>query len=116
MARRTAPTYPGPAPAVCFGTLLRHPDHPGVTFVYPYRPGTVGGPQGVSGWNIPMVVVTEDLTVEQVTAAAEAVGYQFRLVTVLREAVRAWADGPDWRQNPHRLCPEWADPIGTTYA
>lgn len=97
----------GPAPVVAFGSLLRRPEHPGVVFVLPYRPETVGGPQADLGYSIPLVVVTDDLTVDEVMAAALAVGAQFRIKQQMRQAVEAWAASADWRQNPHQCPSEW---------
>lgn len=100
----------GPAPVVLFGNLLCHPDHPGVTFVLPYHAETVGGPQADLGYSVPLVVVTADLTVDQVMAAALAVGATFRIKQQMRRAVETWATSVDWQQNPHRVAR--VDPTG----
>lgn len=105
-SRRQASTR-GPAPVVAFGSLLRRPEHPGVVFVLPYRAETVGGPQADLGFSIPLVIVTADLTVEQVMAAALSVGAHFRIKQQMRRAVELWADSDDRRQNPHRCPSDW---------
>lgn len=99
----------GPEPVVAFGMLLTSPSQPGVTFVLPYRAETVGGPQADLGYAIPMVIVTADLTVDDVMAAALEVGATFRIKQQMRRAVERWAQSADWRQNPHRCPSEWPD-------
>ncbi len=97
----------GPEPTVAFGRLLEHQDHPGVTFVLPYNVETIGGPQSDLGYAIPLVIVTSDLSVEDVLAAALHVGGQFRIKQQMRRAVECWAASVDWRQHPHRCPSEW---------
>lgn len=97
----------GPAPVVAFGSLLQHHDHPGVVFVLPSRAETVGGPQADLGYSIPLVIVTADLTVDDVMAAALAVGAHFRIKQQMRRAVEVWADSDDRRQNPYRCPSDW---------
>jgi hypothetical protein len=97
----------GPTPVVTFGQLIEDEDHPGVIFVLPYNAGTVGGAQSSYGYAIPLALVTDDLTIEQVMAAALHVGEQFHIQQQMRAAVRQWAQGVDWRQHPHRCPREW---------
>lgn len=107
--RHTKTVTRGPAPVVVFGDLVRHRDHPGVTFVMPHRAATVGGPQSDLGYSIPLVVVTKDLTVDEVMAAALEVGATYRIKQQMREAVQVWAASADWRQNPHRCPSDWPE-------
>lgn len=97
----------GPAPVVAFGSLLTHRDHPGVTFVVPYQAARFGGPQSDLGYTIPIVVVTEDRTVEEVMAAALHIGAWYRIKQQMRQAVIEWAVSADWRENPHRCPVDW---------
>ena len=96
-----------PDPVVVRGYAMRHEDHPGVSFVVPWNPDSMGGGQTANGWNIPLVLVEKDLTVEQVLAAAVHVGHLHGLTGLLRKAVNAWAKSEDYRQNPHRVPSEW---------
>ena len=97
----------GPEPVVVFGSLVQSPRQARGTFVLPSRPELVGGPQSDLGYAIPMVIVTAELTVEQVMEAALEVGASFRVKQQMRRAVERWAQSADWRQNPHRCPSEW---------
>ena len=84
------------APTVMRGWTLTHPNHPGVTFVL-----------SSVKWTVVSVIVTSDLTVDEVLAAALKVGADMRIKQVMRRAVQQWARSDDNRRNPH-VCPsEW---------
>ena len=85
-----------PAPIVMRGWTMTHPEHPGVTFV-----------SSSVSWTVVSVVVTSDLTVDEVMAAALTIGADLRIKKVMRRAVQHWARSEDYRRNPH-VCPrEW---------
>lgn len=100
-------TLTTPAPVVTYASVITHEDHPGVSFVLPYNAEMVGGAQSSYGYAVPMVLVTADLTVEQVMAAALHVGGLFRLKKPLRRAVKVWARSLDQQRNPHRGPSDW---------
>lgn len=83
---------------ICYATVIHDWESPGIEYILPLKPRG----QSSWGWEIPMVVLTEHVTVDELLASVARVGPRFGLTAVLREAVKAWARSPE-SVSPHRV-------------